>query len=240
MAKLNLFQKLIRLPLRVLPIPEVVSFYWGSLKGYKWITKSSNASYWLGFYERKMKSYLVNVINEGDVVLDLGAHVGYYTLIASKLVGKSGRIFSFEPLPRNLAFLNKHLQLNNVNNVVVYDSAVGHKKGFFTMNINSPVAAKLDENGTFKVNVLDLTSMLENKEIDFPDVVKMDIEGEERFLLPKLLNLFKERDIHLFLSTHGIEVHNELIDLLKQHNFKLTPLDGQSLDTCTEIYCHRK
>lgn len=240
MARLTLFQKFVRLPLRILPIPEIVTFYWGALKGFKWITKSSNASYWLGFYEAKMKSYLIKSVKENQVFLDLGAHVGYYTILASKLVGKNGRVYSFEPLPRNLSFLNKHIALNSLQNVTVYSSAVGHEEGYFTMNISSPVAAKLDANGTFEVKVLDLVQLIEKREIEFPDVIKMDIEGEESYLLPKILKISQDKNIHIFLSTHGREVHTKLIDLLIDEKFSLVPLDGNELASCTEVYCYRK
>jgi hypothetical protein len=67
----------------------------------------------------------------------------------------------------------------------------------------------------------------------------MDIEGEEQFLLPRLLNLFKERSIHIFLSTHGKQVHQQLVKVLRADDFNLIPLDGKELESCTEIYCYR-
>jgi FkbM family methyltransferase len=72
------------------------------------------------------------------VVYDIGANVGFYTLLSSRLVGEGGRVFAFEPLPRNVAFLNRHVELNSAGggggggcaaNVTVIDAAVSDREG---------------------------------------------------------------------------------------------------------------
>lgn len=57
-------------------------------------------------------------IKKGDTVLDLGAHIGYYTLLAAKLVGEKGKVFAFEPEPTNFALLKKNIKINNHQNVI--------------------------------------------------------------------------------------------------------------------------
>lgn len=57
-------------------------------------------------------------IKKGDTVLDLGAHIGYYTLLAAKLVGEKGKVFAFEPEPTNFALLKKNIKINNYQNVI--------------------------------------------------------------------------------------------------------------------------
>lgn len=82
-----------------------------------------------GVYEPKTTSLFKKVIREGDIVVDVGAHIGYYTLLASRLVGDTGKVYAFEPEPRNYDLLLKNLELNNVKNVVAIKKAVSNKKG---------------------------------------------------------------------------------------------------------------
>ncbi len=58
-------------------------------------------------------------IKEGDIVIDVGANIGYYTLIFAQLVGKTGKVFAFEPEPKNFEILKKNIEINNYGNVTV-------------------------------------------------------------------------------------------------------------------------
>src|SRR3990172_1939329 len=60
-----------------------------------------------GVYEDVETEFVKKIIHEGDIVLDIGANIGYYSLIFAKLVGKLGKVFSFEPEPYNFSLLNK-------------------------------------------------------------------------------------------------------------------------------------
>jgi len=68
-------------------------------------------------------------IEKGDTVLDLGSHIGYYTLIAAELVGEKGKVFAFEPKPTNFVLLKKNIKINNYQNVIPVQKAVSNKNG---------------------------------------------------------------------------------------------------------------
>ena len=68
-------------------------------------------------------------IEKGDTVLDLGSHIGYYTLIAAELVGEKGKVFAFEPEPTNFVLLKKNIKINNYQNVIPVQKAVSNKNG---------------------------------------------------------------------------------------------------------------
>ena len=74
-----------------------------------------------------MDTIKINV-KRGDIALDLGANIGYHTLILSKLVGKTGKVFAFEPAPENAALIRENIKINNIKNVVVIEMAVSDKK----------------------------------------------------------------------------------------------------------------
>lgn len=98
----SLVGRLLRWPLRFIPPELVVPILQGKLKGRKWVVGSSKHGCWLGSYEYHKRRLFEQLIRPGDTVFDIGAHVGFYTLLASILTGPAGRVFAFEPLPRNL------------------------------------------------------------------------------------------------------------------------------------------
>ncbi len=239
MAKLSLVARLIRLPLKLIPKDLTVRFLYGPLTGFSWITGASNHGYWLGFYERKMKSLLTHKVSKGDVFLDLGAHVGYYSLLASRLTGPQGKVYSFEPLPRNIAFLKKHFEMNGITNVVLYEGAVAHFDGHFNLSSASPVGAKLSEKGNLRVRVYSLKNLIDSGEIPVPQVMKIDIEGAEQDMLADIKSMLNEHRPKLFLSTHGKSVHQYCLALMRELEYSMVPLDGETLESCTEFFCER-
>lgn len=85
---------------------------------------------------KKWSEYETNIIKKnlqpGQTFLDVGANIGYFSLLASQIVGEKGKVFSFEPEPRNVGFLTKNIELNNFTQTVVIPQAVGEKPGQLT------------------------------------------------------------------------------------------------------------
>ena len=75
-------------------------------------------------------------IKRGDVVLDVGANVGYYTLIFAECVGETGKVFAFEPDPTNFALLKKNIEANGVKNVVLVQKAVSDTTGITRLHLS--------------------------------------------------------------------------------------------------------
>ena len=121
--------RILRLPLNLIPPKTIFPILQGRLKGKLWVTGSSTHGCWLGSYEYEERILFEKTINRGGVVFDIGAHVGFYTLLASVLVGSGGKVFSFEPVPRNLLYLREHLRINNISNVKVIEKAVSDSYG---------------------------------------------------------------------------------------------------------------
>ena len=152
----------------------------GPLRGKKWIVGSSNHGCWLGSYEHDKQIKFQNALGPGQVVYDIGAHVGFYTLLASLGVGAIGRVYSFEPLPRNLLYLRKHIELNHAENCEVIDAAVADSDGSTRFDSARPASMGwLSENGNLEVRVVSIDSLAENKQVLPPDIMKIDVEGAE-------------------------------------------------------------
>ena len=80
-----------------------------------------------GAYGKLETDLIKESVQQGDVVLDLGANIGYYTLIFARLVGPQGRVFAFEPDPENFRLLERNVKENHYTNVVAINKAVSNK-----------------------------------------------------------------------------------------------------------------
>lgn len=87
-------------------------------------------------YEDATSAYFERVVKPGDTVIDVGAHIGYFTLLLAALVGPKGRVLAFEPNPENYQRLLSHLAINGLANVTPFHMAVGEKCGVVDLWIN--------------------------------------------------------------------------------------------------------
>ncbi|MCC6147333.1 MAG: FkbM family methyltransferase [Anaerolineaceae bacterium] len=231
-----LFGKLLRLPLRLIPPQTVLPVLQGRLRGKKWIAGSSLHGFWLGTFERGKRIVFEQTVKENSVVFDIGAHVGYYTLLASVLAGPGGRIFAFEPLPANLVYLKEHLRLNNVENATVLEAAVSDKYGTACFE-DSPGRAmgRLSPAGKLQVEMVSLDELIASGELPAPDCIKMDIEGGEAAALSGAMSVLAQYHPIIFLATHGDAVHRECCLLLRSLGYELQPLDGMNLESSSEL-----
>jgi FkbM family methyltransferase len=151
-----------------------------------------------GIYEKFETDLVIDKIKENDVVIDIGANIGYYTLIFAKLVGKNGKVIAFEPDPSNFKLLKKNIQTNGYKNVVLVQKAVSTKNDvlkLFLCDFNYSMHRIYDSKyGEESVDIesVNLDDYLEkNNLFDKVNFVKMDIEGSEISALggmEKLLN----------------------------------------------------
>lgn len=233
--------KLLRLSLKLVPKDMVVPILQGRLKGRKWIAGSSNHGCWLGSYEYDKQKLFVKTIKEGSVVYDIGAHVGFYTLLASVLVGPRGKVIAFEPLPRNIRYLKEHVRLNRCDNVLIVEAAVGDESGIasFEEGTNS-YTSHLSSKGCIKVRTVNLDDLVLSGEIPLPDYMKIDVEGAELSVLSGAKSILSNYHPTIFLATHGIEVHQQCCQFLKSIGYDLQSINEKNIDETDEIIAFKK
>ena len=239
----SVFGKILRWPLRLLPRMARVRVLQGPLRGKKWIVGSSNHGCWLGSYEYEKQMAFCREVRTGSVVYDLGANVGFYSLLASTLAGNEGMVFSFEPSPRNLQYLKKHIELNRISNCRVFDVAVSSCDGAAHFHLNPNHAeGRLVEGGethTFPVKTVKLDTLVFSRGMAPPDLLKCDIEGGEYDALKGAEATLRQFAPVIFLATHGPEVHRHCCELLESLGYDLLPLDHPSLSEAAEIIARR-
>src|SRR5262249_40402083 len=157
--------------------------------GVWWIAKHSSLDHQLmtdGF-ERPEIEFVRRLLKPGMTVLDVGAHHGLYTLLASKLVGPSGKVIAFEPSPRQRKRLAAHLRINGLREVQVMPYALGAENGEADLYLadgsddwcNSLRKPQESARQTVRVQVRRLDDIAVQSRLTKVDFLKLDVEGAE-------------------------------------------------------------
>ncbi|MGB7913157.1 MAG: FkbM family methyltransferase [Desulfobaccales bacterium] len=232
----TLLGKFIHFPFRLIPRGLIIPILQGKLRGKRWVAGSSVSSCWLGSYEYDKQSIFAESIAEGSIVFDIGAHVGFYTLLSSVLVGPKGRVFAFEPIEGNLFYLKKHLHLNHITNVSVIEAAVSDHDGvtYFARGCHSS-QGHISPKGNLLVKTVCLDELHFNRKVLTPDFIKIDVEGAEMSVLIGARSILEHYHPMIFLATHGEDVHRQCIILLKSLDYKIEAIDGKPITHSKEI-----
>lgn len=229
--------RLLRLPLKCIPRSVVVPIVQGRLRGKKWIAGSSDHGCWLGSYEFVKQRLIADMVSPGAVVYDIGAHVGFYTLLFAELVGTQGRVFAFEPVPENFAYLQRHIQLNQCRNITSVQVALGQSTGIatFETRVASSAAGHLSATGGLCVSIFRLDDWVRQQQAQMPDYLKIDVEGAEAGVLDGSRELLRARKPTIFLATHGPEVHAQCCRLLGELGYTLRSVTSASVEQTSEL-----
>ena len=141
--------------------------------------------------EQEMLELFVDHLQTGDVVWDIGAHVGVYSLLAYDIVGQTGRVYAFEPEPRTYGMLRQNCKLNKAHNLDVLPIALGDEDGEATLYTDWRAGlgihklfyeTRLQKRGT-AVTLHKGDTLIKNQTARPPTVVKLDVEGWEYAVL---------------------------------------------------------
>jgi len=172
-----------------------------------------------------------DVLRKGDIVLDIGANIGYYAIMESRLVGETGCVLAVEPSPKNFDLLNENIRLNSVRNIKTYNLAMGETNGKAEMYISnrSNWSRLVDKDLNDTINetvVLDISTVDEFiKDRPLPTFVRMDVEGYEINILRGMKKWMTNDNLTIFVEFHPHFMSHaecvECFDILKAAGFKL-------------------
>jgi FkbM family methyltransferase len=186
-------------------------------------------------FEKQERRFVESMLQEGMTVLDIGAHHGLYTLLASRKVGPRGRVVAFEPSTRERNNLRRHLRLNRCKNVRVEAVALGSEPRlgelFVVEGIETGCNCLLPPNVAepttkIAVEIRGLDERLEWLGIQQVDFVKIDVEGAELdvFLGAKMLFERRPRPI-ILVEAHDMRTitwcyrSREIVIFLRQRDY---------------------
>jgi len=172
------------------------------------------------------EAYPFSLINESDVVLDLGAGFGDFTLIASEKVGPEGKVVAVEPNPTAFSFLKRNIQLNHAENVSLIRGAVTGSLISPTFLKSDGDASALSADGDILVKVLLFESVVPTG----VDVIKMDIEGTEKSIFDSSMKIIQECRC-LFVETHTEEIRQGILHQLQSVGFQVSEWNTRKLFT---------
>ncbi len=176
---------------------------------------------------------------EGDIVVDVGAHIGRYTIIASKMIGFRGKVIAIEAHPANYDILKRNIALNKLSNVIALNYAVhsrkimvklyepGQEEGFTIYNTIMSDRTTLNNQKYIEVKADTLDSLLLENGIKEVNWIKIDVEGAEyEVLMGATSMLSSNKDISLLIEIHNLGHKNKnfyepIIQLLESKNYKL-------------------
>ena len=209
----------------------------GRLRGRWWLPASRGKILRIlnGTYEREQTRLFERHLRPGATVLDVGAHVGYYTLLSSVLVGGEGRVHAFEPNPANAEFLRRHVRINRLSNVHVEQAAVSDTAGTARFDFGTGSGTgRLADAGALEVRTVRLDDHCAQHGLA-PSALKIDVEGAELVVLEGARETLARHRPVIFLSTHGAQVHAASLQVLRGLGYALSPILGSDLDATSEV-----
>lgn len=192
----------------------------GPLKGKKWCA-ATGVRFIRGDYAGDELHEYRALIKPGSVFYDVGAHVGYVSLVAAKWVGPEGRVVAFEPLPLNIRYLKKHIEINREDNVELFPVAVSDRCGEQRFDIAGGTGRGRIADGTgVPITTVSLDALCAGGRIPPPSVIKMDVEGAELLALTGASETIRKYRPAILLSTHGEQVKQQCEKLLQSFGYE--------------------
>lgn len=191
--------------------------------------------YWLGTFEPALQAGIADLVKPGMVAYDVGANIGYITLLLAREVGKNGRVYSFEALPQNLERLEENVRLNELQDrVEIIAGAVAGQSGplRFWVGPSGGMGKAEGSAGRQSVNYRDsiqvegysLDDFVYHRNHQQPTVVKMDIEGGEVLALPGMRQVLALARPIVLLEVHGPQAAQVAWQELKSADYRLCEL----------------
>lgn len=189
-------------------------------------------------YERETTRLFETLLQEGMTVVDIGAHVGYYTLLAARRVGSRGRVYAFEPELLNYETLRENVRISGYRNVVTMRKAVSNRSGaaklYLEDNMSHSLYLPQGTRRSIEVETITLDDFFRN--LGWPDVhvIKMDIEGAEGTAIEGSAQLIQKcRDVRLIVEFFPARLGNagtepgSFLRRLKALGFELRVIDEE-------------
>ena len=206
------------------------------------LAKGFKRRYGFGFRPKfvltKDEKFLIDIDLINKVVYDIGSYIGIYALFFSRAVGEHGKVFTFEPNPKNYDELVFNLQLNRISNVETKNIGLGQKEEKTDLVINPvfPARGKISRElntgkssssrrKIIKIQVNSFDDILQKESLPNPDFIKIDVEGFELEVLRGMKNTLAGYYPELYIEIHGV-LSKEMIQFLYSHGYTIDHIES--------------
>lgn len=180
--------------------------------------------FWEGSYEVELLESLRNLVESDAVVYDIGANIGYHTLLFAAMA-KRGRVYAFEPLPEVMQTLRRNLSANGIENVSTVQKVVASDTGSIAIGRSiyydqAAVAWAGHGNVTIQCEAVSLDDFIADGNVP-PTVLKIDVEGAEREVLTGAIGVLARYKPLVVCESHGSECAQQVYELLRRLGYEL-------------------
>lgn len=211
----------------------------GSMAGVRINLGGSFLRYLTGDAEPEVQQALAELIEPGQTVYDVGANIGFFTILCSRLVGPQGKVYAFEPVPENVVTLCHNIALNKLTNVIVVEQALSASTGtaemfvspwsaFHSLNVDG--ASKREnhgpDGGQITVATVALDEFVQGDGISAPDLIKLDVEGAELLVVEGMRETLRSVQPLLLVEVH--DTNREYAEFVDSIDYSVRVIDGDS------------
>jgi FkbM family methyltransferase len=217
----------------------------GMGKGLQFDPGHADLAYAMGTNEQPVQAELARLIKPGDVFYDIGANIGFFSVICARLVGPEGQVYAFEPVPENVHILENNLEFNRFKQATVIPKAVSsvsgqgelllsHHPGGSALSIGD---VPVDMKGSMKVALVSIDDLVFEGNFRPPDVIKIDVEGAEADVLAGLTRTLQQvRPTVLYEiddqdSVSFMRKQDQLENILGAHGYAITRIPDSYPDS---------
>jgi FkbM family methyltransferase len=184
----------------------------GPAKGLRFNAGQSDSRFLLGTFEPALQEILASHLRPNMTFYDVGANVGFLAVLAARLVGNSGQVHCFEPLPANVEQIRHNAGLNGFSQIAVHPAALAQTDSTATFRVSErPTFGALSDSpmavdkqiATIEVCVRRLDSLFDEGGLKGPDVIKIDIEGSEIDFFAGAEKVIQRHRPLLLIELHG-------------------------------------
>jgi len=185
-----------------------------------------------GMLETSVQEAMVRHLGTGGVLYDVGANLGFFSLLGARLAGPEGHVYAFEPAPENVQALRRHIGLNRIENLAVREQAAAAESGRGRLQlVDDRSWSKLEGYGqhpgterVVDVELVAIDELVASGELRPPSVVKIDVEGAELAVLEGMTATLERHQPAVICEVHG--THEAFAAFMRARGYRVVNLEG--------------
>ena len=186
-----------------------------------------------GWLEVSVQEAFRRLLGPGDVLYDVGANIGFFSLVGARLVEPGGRVYAFDPVPENAEAVRVNAALNGIGNVTVLERAAGAARGRDRLlRVEDLSWSQLESQGwhpktvdAVEVEVVPIDELVASGEVQPPTLVKIDVEGAELDVVRGMAQTIERHRPAIVCELHDTAAG--FVELMESHGYSVENLEGK-------------